>query len=172
MAERHKEKLGTSDKGIILYRRLLKDQMELAQDGGDPMNVFRDPAKNEYLEFPRESSFNASSARRSRWGFGTTERASAPCWSRSRDLYGKVAEAAEGNPALAPAATATPAELCRRHEISPATFYNWKARFGGTGVSEARRLRQLDEENRKLKQLLAEATSDNHALRELLRTNA
>ena len=62
--------------------------------------------------------------------------------------------------------------LCRRHGISPATFYNWKARFGGMGVSEARRLRQLDEENRKLKQLLAEATLDNHVLRELLRKNA
>ena len=64
------------------------------------------------------------------------------------------------------------AEVCRRHGVSPATFYNWKARFGGMGVSEARRLRQLDEENRKLKQLLAEAALDNHVLRELLRKNA
>lgn len=63
------------------------------------------------------------------------------------------------------------AELCRRHGISPATFYNWKARFGGMGVSDARRLRQLEEENRKLKQLLAETTLDNHALRDLLRKN-
>ncbi len=63
-------------------------------------------------------------------------------------------------------------DLCRRHRIAPATFYNWKARFGGMSVSEARRLRQLDEENRKLKQLLAEATLDNHVLRELLRKNA
>lgn len=63
------------------------------------------------------------------------------------------------------------AELCRRHGISPATFYNWKARFGGMGVGDARRLRQLEEENRKLKQLLAEATLDNHALRDLLRKN-
>ena len=47
-----------------------------------------------------------------------------------------------------------------------------EARFGGMGVSEARRLRHLDEENRKLKQLLAEATLDNHVLRELLRKNA
>ena len=63
-------------------------------------------------------------------------------------------------------------DLCRRHGIAPATFYNWKARFGGMGVSEARRLRQLDEENRKLKQLLAEATLGNHVLRDLLRKNA
>ena len=64
------------------------------------------------------------------------------------------------------------AEVCRRHGVSPGTFYNWKARFGGMGVSEARRLRHLDEGNRKLKQLLAEATLDNHVLRELLRKNA
>ena len=62
--------------------------------------------------------------------------------------------------------------MCRRHGISTATFYNWKARFGGMNVSEVRRLRQLEGENRKLKQLLAEATLDNHALRELLRKNA
>ena len=65
----------------------------------------------------------------------------------------------------------TTAELCRRHGISPATFYKWKARYGGLEVSEVRRLRHLEEENRKLKQLLAEATLDNHALRELLRKN-
>lgn len=65
----------------------------------------------------------------------------------------------------------TTAELCRRHGISPATFYKWKARYGGLEVSEVRRLRYLEEENRKLKQLLAEATLDNHALRELLRKN-
>lgn len=63
-------------------------------------------------------------------------------------------------------------EVCRRQGISPGTLYRWKARYGGLEVSEARRLRQLEEENRKLKQLLAEATLDNHALRELLRKNA
>ena len=78
-------------------------------------------------------------------------------------IIGVVREADAGVPT---------AEVCRRHGISPATFYNWKARFGGMGVSEARRLRQMDEENRKLKQLLAEATLDNHVLRELLRKNA
>ena len=96
VAERHKEKLGTSDKGIILYRRLLKDQMELAQDGGDPMNVFRDPAKNEYLEFPRESSYNASSARRSQVGFRYNGTRFSPALEQIEELYGKVAEAAEG----------------------------------------------------------------------------
>ena len=63
-------------------------------------------------------------------------------------------------------------EVCRNHGISPATFYKWKARFGGLEVSDARRLRLLEGENRKLKQLLAEATLDNHALRELLRKNS
>ena len=66
----------------------------------------------------------------------------------------------------------TTAEVCRRHGVSPATFYHWKARFGGIGINEARRLRQLEAENGKLKQLLAEATLDNHALRDLLRKNS
>jgi putative transposase len=49
------------------------------------------------------------------------------------------------------------AEVCRRHEISPATFYKWKAKYGGLEVSEAKRLRSLEHENAKLKKLLAEA---------------
>ena len=69
-------------------------------------------------------------------------------------------------------AGAATAELCRRHAISPATFYQWKARFGGLDVNEARRLRQLEDENRKLKQLLAESALDNHVLKELLRKNS
>ncbi len=69
-------------------------------------------------------------------------------------------------------AGAATAELCRRHAISPATCYQWKARFGGLDVNEARRLRQLEDENRKLKQLLAESTLDNHVLKELLRKNS
>ncbi len=69
-------------------------------------------------------------------------------------------------------AGAATAELCRRHGISPATFYQWKARFSGLDVNEARRLRQLEDENRKLKQLLAEAALDNHVLKELLRKNS
>lgn len=55
------------------------------------------------------------------------------------------------------------AEVCRRHGVSSATFYKWKAKFGGLEVSEAKRLRQLEEENAKLKKLLAEAMLDNDA---------
>jgi putative transposase len=64
-------------------------------------------------------------------------------------------------------AGAKTADLCRRHGISEATFYNWKSRFGGLDVSEARRLRALESENAKLKKLLAEAHLDNAALKEL-----
>ncbi len=59
------------------------------------------------------------------------------------------------------------AEVCRRHGISTATFYNWKSKFGGLEVSEARRLRSLEEENVRLKKLLAEAMLDNAALKDL-----
>ena len=59
------------------------------------------------------------------------------------------------------------ADVCRKHGISGATFYNWKARFGGMDVSEARRLKTLEEENRKLKKLLAEAMLDNAMLKDL-----
>ena len=60
------------------------------------------------------------------------------------------------------------ADLCRKHGISEATFYNWKSKFGGMDVSEAKRLKQLEGENAKLKQLLAEAMLDNSALKDLL----
>ena len=59
------------------------------------------------------------------------------------------------------------AEVCRRHGISPATFYLWKSKFGGLEVSEARRLRTLEEENGRLKKLLAEAMLDNAVLKDL-----
>lgn len=59
-------------------------------------------------------------------------------------------------------------ELCRRHGISEATFYNWKAKYAGMTVSEARRLRELEAENSKLKRLLAEAELDKAALKDLL----
>lgn len=62
-------------------------------------------------------------------------------------------------------------EVCRRHGISRQTLYRWKARYGGMQTSDVRRLRRLEEENRRLKQLLAEATLDNQALRELLAKN-
>ena len=55
IAERHLEKLAESDKGIILYRRLLKEQMKVVADGGEPMNSFRDPATNQCVELPSEA---------------------------------------------------------------------------------------------------------------------
>jgi putative transposase len=60
------------------------------------------------------------------------------------------------------------AEVCRKHGISTATFYAWKAKFGGMDVSEAKRLKQLEDENAKLKRLLADAMLDNVALKDLL----
>ena len=63
------------------------------------------------------------------------------------------------------------AEICRRHGISDATFYTWRSRYGGMEVSDARRLKALDEENRKLKKRLAEAMLDVATLREALGTN-
>ena len=60
------------------------------------------------------------------------------------------------------------AELCRKHGMSDATFYNWKSKYGGLEVSEARRLRSLEAENAKLKRLLADAMLDNAALKDLL----
>ena len=59
-------------------------------------------------------------------------------------------------------------ELCRKHGISEPTFYNWKAKYAGMTVSEARRLRELEAENTKLKKLLAEAELDKAALKDLL----
>jgi len=65
-------------------------------------------------------------------------------------------------------AGAKTADLCRKHGISPATFYNWKAKFGGMTVSDVRRLKDLETENAKLKKLLAEAELDKAALKDLL----
>jgi putative transposase len=65
-------------------------------------------------------------------------------------------------------AGAKAADLARKHGVSEATLYNWKAKFGGMDVSEAKRLRQLEDENAKLKKLLAEQMLDAAALRELL----
>ena len=60
------------------------------------------------------------------------------------------------------------AEVCRKHGLSPATFYKLKAKYGGLEVSDARRLRQLEDENGKLKRLLAESVLDNAILKDLL----
>jgi putative transposase len=65
-------------------------------------------------------------------------------------------------------AGAKTADLCRRHGISSATFYAWKAKFGGMDVSEAKRLKALEDENAKLKRLLADAMLDNSVLKDLL----
>ena len=59
-------------------------------------------------------------------------------------------------------------DLCREHGISEATFYNWKGKYGGMTVSEARRLKELEAENGRLKRLLAEAELDKAALKDLL----
>jgi putative transposase len=59
------------------------------------------------------------------------------------------------------------ADVCRRHGISQPTFYNWKAKFGGMDVSDAKRLRALEDENAKLKKLLAETMLDNAMLKDV-----
>ena len=65
----------------------------------------------------------------------------------------------------------SPAELCRKHGISDATFYTWRKKYGGMEVSDARRLKALEEENAKLKKLLAEQMMDVSTLREMLAKN-
>lgn len=62
-------------------------------------------------------------------------------------------------------------DLCRRHGISDATFYKWRSKYGGLGVSEAVRLRQLEEENRRLKRLVADQALDIQVLKEVLGKN-
>lgn len=62
-------------------------------------------------------------------------------------------------------------ELCRRHGISGATFFKWKAKFGGLEASDAKRLRALEDENRRLKKLLVEQMLDNAALKDLVGKN-
>lgn len=72
--------------------------------------------------------------------------------------------------ALRQAESGTPvAEICRKLGISEQTFYRWKRKVAGMGVAELRRLRQLEDENRQLKQLVADLTLDKHMLQEVLR---
>src|SRR5690242_367462 len=74
--------------------------------------------------------------------------------------------------ALRQAESGTPVlEVCRKLGISEQTFYRWKKKFAGMGVAELRRLRQLEEENRQLKQLVADLTLDRHMLQEVIRKN-
>jgi putative transposase len=65
-------------------------------------------------------------------------------------------------------AGASTADVCRKHGVSSATFYKWKAKYGGLDVSDAKRLKALADENAKLKRLLADAMLDNVGLKELL----
>ncbi len=72
--------------------------------------------------------------------------------------------------ALRQAETGTPvAEVCRKMGISEATYYNWKRKYGGLGVSELRRLKQLEEENTRLKRLVADLSLDKEMLQEVVR---
>jgi putative transposase len=74
--------------------------------------------------------------------------------------------------ALRQAEAGTPAvEVCRQLGVTEQTFYRWKRKFAGMGVAELRRLRQVEEENRRLKQLVADLTLDKHMLQEALRKN-
>lgn len=68
-------------------------------------------------------------------------------------------------------AGAKTADVCRKHGISDATFYKWKAKYGGMEVSEAKRLKALEDENARLKKLLAEAMLDNAVLKEISSKN-
>ena len=62
-------------------------------------------------------------------------------------------------------------ELCRRHGISDATFYTWRSKYGGLEISEMRRLRQLEDENRRLKSIVADQALDIRALKDVLAKN-
>ncbi|NLY84084.1 MAG: transposase, partial [Acholeplasmataceae bacterium] len=63
-------------------------------------------------------------------------------------------------------------DLIREHNISEQTFYRWKSKYGGMEVSEAKRLKQLEDENRRLKGLVADLTLDNHILKDIISKNA
>jgi putative transposase len=69
------------------------------------------------------------------------------------------------------AAGLSAAELCRKHGVSEPTFYKWRSRYGGMEISDARKLKALDEENRRLKKLLAETMLDASTLKEMLGKN-
>ena len=63
------------------------------------------------------------------------------------------------------------ADLCRKYGMSDATYYNWKAKYAGMAVSDVKRLKQLEEENRRLKHLVADLTLDNQALKDVISKN-
>ena len=59
-------------------------------------------------------------------------------------------------------------DICRQHGISPATYYNWKSKYGGMEASDIKRLKELEEENNKLKRMFADLSLENSALKELI----
>ncbi len=65
----------------------------------------------------------------------------------------------------------TVSEICRKYGISDATYYNWKAKYGGMAASDIKRLRHLEDENRRLKHLVADLTLDNQALKAVISKN-
>lgn len=77
-------------------------------------------------------------------------------------IVGILKEAEAGIPA---------AELCRKYGISDQTYYNWKAKYGGMVVNDVKRLKRLEEENRRLKQIVADLTLDNQALKAVVSKN-
>ena len=81
---------------------------------------------------------------------------------REEQIIGILREAEAG---------ASVGDFCRKYGISNATYYNWKAKYAGLTLSELKRLKALEEENRRLKQIVADQTLDNRALKELLSKN-
>ena len=81
---------------------------------------------------------------------------------REEQIIGMLKEAEGGIPML---------DLCRKYGVHQTTFYNWKAKYGGLTVNEAKRLRSLEDENRRLKQIVADQTLDNQALKAVLSKN-
>jgi len=77
-------------------------------------------------------------------------------------IIGVLKEAEAGMPIV---------ELCRKYGISDATYYNWKAKYGGMTVSDAKKLKQLEDENRRLKQIVADLSLDNQALKAVISKN-
>jgi putative transposase len=77
-------------------------------------------------------------------------------------IIGVLKEAEAGIPII---------ELCRKYGISDATYYNWKAKYGGMTVSDAKKLRQFEDENRRLKQIVADLSLDNQALKAVVSKN-